>query len=1743
MDNSLFDVSNVHSIAGDDESLMSKAADWVTKGVPVALASGVVSILNTGISLGNMFGDYEKINTEDQIRKYDDNLADYYSRHQEGADLGGFIATSLVPGALGIKGLKALQSIKGGGAIGEATSSITGYAASVEQAAIKKAAETVVGPENLIFGTLNSNKLKAIAAGVGDQALQGLAFETGVLLTMNQNPVINPDDRSYFASIWHNVPQSVLNAAVFGAVGGAFNAAGITGQIKRLVQNEDRANWGAVSAEIMGDNSLPAGTRATYAFNQLREMKLQQEALLQEATIEDKYINAFTKKVSRFETQLDKFITKDIAGNDAELADQIRLALKDLKPTFEDGYQISEAEKAARIFGAAKNGRRIGDIDQFENMIPEFTQYHGSPDVVKGGFKRDERGSVYNLIGSGVYTTDSYEIASSYANRPGATKPTIYGFKEKPGQNLPLYDLDQAITPEMRTVLNQVDPEFAAFGEANRAGTLLDFYVTAARKSFGQGELPASTTSDKFQAIRDYLEGLGFRGLTHQGGILGGAKHKVKIYWYPENDLVRNNAPISASMASRADAYLTHVIPEARQRLVKLAGDQRGNIVDKAFPVAGDIDKVEWVADKQKMKIGGSWRNVNLEYDPLKDSPTESSLKFLQGKLAKPLPEGDVIPANNLPLLEKAVRENMEGKITLEGYTGPRDPEFELNQILIDQKNDLIQEMLNAGKGADWISRATNTPMEWLESRTGKISLSDVEDHTKPLYGKFTYSSQGEMNKFQAEGMARVYETAKIAHEQNKKAAAYALGEDIALFSDSGPLVNVTTMPEVAGFVKSHDAQYGSSGSKFQQDGKMEQQIVNKWAAARSDALHSAQEAILKDPKLLQEFNVVVAKLRSGDSGWIRLSEDLYPGAADEFILIQRKTMKEALATKDPIAALNEITNAVAKDSSKIIKLVQDSPIVEYLENMQAMNADRAGKFNALNAAKGSNRKIAQDEYYAPPIDTSRQPYFVMVRTNQPLASDNPFTFIVAPKAEDLEKKIASIKQQYGDTLEIYSSTNIKDKKIIDGVYDSGDFFTKTGVDASLQSKGLLTDFIPRTDDYVFKEFDNWMWRQEHALARQSIEAIRADEFAQLRFLADGYGELYASKFGGKQLNPADNPYLQLINTSLNVSNKGHYDQYWGSLNRGVSKAWNAAGEIWGKMRGAEERGEVSVAEANRIAESHGWRAPYGDVAKEIWNPIIPDPNALSKFVGKANLAISTLMLRMDALNAVVNTISLPILMQAELTSIKKNLSDPTVVGKLSNLLSEQVPGTSHRIPSAASLLYEGAGKYIQNPVITIDGVQKKMYEYFTEIGAIKTDPQLLRAAMDAVPMTADAIKSQKGIADYVSTLSKRVGELGAKYTGNNLAEDFVRFQAAHAMWRVASEAGITNGAELASYINTYVNRVHGNYLASQRPSLFQGPIGQAIGLFQTYQFNMIQQMTRYLQQGDRSAVVAATALQNTIFGMQGNPLFYQLNSYIGNSNRQNQDIVSTVGATVGSSQLGWQDPARWVLYGLGANALQVNLYSRGDLTPRYATVVPDRIQDIPAISIPTKAIGSFLDSMNMIAKGAGVAPSILHGLAHSGFNRPMSGLAALAEGGRTTSQGTLLNAYNDIDGWLIAATLAGGKQLNEAVLVDQYYRMQSYHSADSRRIQEVSEAVKLTIAGQRGILNPDQTQAFLDKYVQAGGNLSRANQWLISQTKNSTQSVVNRMKENYHSPFGKRMRDMMEGGEGLNNLDLRQPE
>src|SRR5258706_1764469 len=266
-DNPAFQAADLHNVAETGTSYLDSASDFVTKGVPLAIGSGLTSMANTGIALGNVFGgNYEKINYEDEVKNYDEDLSRYYTEHKEGVDLGGFVATSFIPGMGGIKALKLIQS----GVMGKNAAAATGLFRSAEDKFLTKALSSVQAETNQVFKQLDGNKIAAIAAGFGEQALQAGAFETAILVTMNQNPVINKEDQSYFSSLLYNSPDILAGALIGGLVGGAVEGLQISGKIKSAIRARDKEDFPSLNIPELGLSDVDKGTATAIDFMWLR---------------------------------------------------------------------------------------------------------------------------------------------------------------------------------------------------------------------------------------------------------------------------------------------------------------------------------------------------------------------------------------------------------------------------------------------------------------------------------------------------------------------------------------------------------------------------------------------------------------------------------------------------------------------------------------------------------------------------------------------------------------------------------------------------------------------------------------------------------------------------------------------------------------------------------------------------------------------------------------------------------------------------------------------------------------------------------------------------------------------------------------------------------------------------------------------------------------------------------------------------------------------------------------------------------------------------------------------------------------------------------------------------------------------------------------------------------------------------------------------------------------------------------
>ena len=307
---------------------------------------------------------------------------------------------------------------------------------------------------------------------------------------------------------------------------------------------------------------------------------------------------------------------------------------------------------------------------------------------------------------------------------------------------------------------------------------------------------------------------------------------------------------------------------------------------------------------------------------------------------------------------------------------------------------------------------------------------------------------------------------------------------------------------------------------------------------------------------------------------------------------------------------------------------------------------------------------------------------------------------------------------------------------------------------------------------------------------------------------------------------------------------------------------------------------------------------------------------------------------------------------------------------------------------------------------------------------------------------------------------------------------------------------------------------------------MFQGWAGQAIGLFQTYQFNLIQGAMKHVSSGNQASLGAMMGLQGGIFGAQSLPGFQFLNQYVGERSQEDNDFYSTTHSLVGN------DLSNFLLYGAASSATVpiigngIDLYSRGDLTPRTPILLPTSPSEIPIVSFTAKAVNTMTQAWDKIGNGAPIGQAMQEALAHNGFNRPLAGLfQVLGTEERTTNKGSLLRTYQTLDTWNILTKALGAKPLDEAVAVSTFYRTTAYKSYREGQLDRLGQAFKSTIAS--GGYDDEAYQEFGRKYVEEGGNMEKFGSWTARQMSRATNSQINELRKSNSSPEGRYMQEV----------------
>jgi hypothetical protein len=289
--------------------------------------------------------------------------------------------------------------------------------------------------------------------------------------------------------------------------------------------------------------------------------------------------------------------------------------------------------------------------------------------------------------------------------------------------------------------------------------------------------------------------------------------------------------------------------------------------------------------------------------------------------------------------------------------------------------------------------------------------------------------------------------------------------------------------------------------------------------------------------------------------------------------------------------------------------------------------------------------------------------------------------------------------------------------------------------------------------------------------------------------------------------------------------------------------------------------------------------------------------------------------------------------------------------------------------------------------------------------------------------------------------------------------------------------------------------------------------------------------------------------LQGSMFGLNGLPFFDALNTHLVGgwlaNNPQHNDAYNILPKF--NKELG-----DWALYG-SASAFPLfsdrapALYTRGDINPRYITILPIFFVDIPLVSASIKLYDSVTGFASNVGRGTDVSRAALQALEHQGWNRPLAGFAQALNGQATTSKGALVSSANELDTTSKLMQLQdrlvdfggvqrilGARPMDESIALNNLYRNKSYEALDRDRIDRLGYAIKSKLYDNQ-VPAPEEMEDFMNRYTRSGGRIENFQQSMQRWSKDANVSIINQTMARTNTPSGMKLKMIM-GGEGLDD-------
>ena len=591
-----------------------------------------------------------------------------------------------------------------------------------------------------------------------------------------------------------------------------------------------------------------------------------------------------------------------------------------------------------------------------------------------------------------------------------------------------------------------------------------------------------------------------------------------------------------------------------------------------------------------------------------------------------------------------------------------------------------------------------------------------------------------------------------------------------------------------------------------------------------------------------------------------------------------------------------------------------------------------------------------------------------------------------------------------------------------------------------------------------------------------------------------------------KWISGSKDPAQVVKNTLLGDSLLGEYGG-WKAINQGFEtgllmgqKAFNAAwdtavtpltkGLFGNKTLDVAKMQKMDYEKLSKDLEAAGvpnpWAAFDDALAAKYSVGTLSESSDISKrIVYAGNALAATVALRFGELaQPLVNIMSLPIL-----TYLAKAQQHPEV------FLGIQKNGG--KIPNAAQVMYEGA-RASNSPMWKSLNDRWEDLGYFTPMISEANKTLQMARSMDKglIPSIEKALDSS-----LVNFMSKPA----------DASEGFVRRQTmftgavlAKHLYPGLDDAGIT------VFARDFMDKAVGNFHAAQRPVFFQGTLGVALGLFQTYSLTLGQSVYRNLELKNYKVLGKAALTQSGIFGTGSLPGFEAVSNQIGE--HFSDDHVDLVTGTYRSLA----DPmAETILYGLPSQ-LGIGTHTRGDISPRFPGLSGESIVALNFASQTVDAVMNVAKAMGQV--DASLPQAIGEAMSLQSLSRPLARGAEILTGYSKTQKGNTVQTPDEV--WTLAgvgARILGTRPIAETKLRDAMHMNSFYNSVDSENRSAVVSRLRTSV--RAGTLSEENVSEAALKYMSNGGTpsgwRSAINDTVMKTESSGKETLIHKLRPN----------------------------